>query len=472
MKTTNLKIEADFEFLTRAKRLIILILPVNFSVGLMTKKLNNSSERCALEATKFLMDTNALYYSHFYFLLPKFLKFVFNFGAINFPKKFLGNLIIALKTTRRHPEKRKEVCEQIYSETKELRYDEVSSSSWKLVSMALSGFGFIRAGSIARNNCLKSALAEINAGNASSRALHLAISGLLDSRRFNEATKCILKNYSVLKSDPRTQSYFYYLKLTGQFEHGFDIDNIQTEAFEDNLYSELIREKTVALVAPGFVGIEHGFDIDSHETVARVKHLGKESLQDPKFVGERCDINFLLDQLAASAISDRQENPNSHKHLDSIRLVITRKTRFNAANFPPNRPLIQIAPTFLTTATSGTMAIFDMLCQNPSKIKLFGFNFYIQRQQYNSAMLSLYDSEKFIKDNGLRKYEFDFRDTRRGSSIIASSRSNHDYLSDFLLIKNLYELSGLIDGTPEVLEILNLTADEYDLRLEEMLGDW
>ena len=88
MKKTNLKIEADFEFLTRAKRLIILILPVNFSVGLMTKKLHNSSERCALEATKFLMDTNALYYSHFYFLLPKFLKFVFNFGAINFSKKF------------------------------------------------------------------------------------------------------------------------------------------------------------------------------------------------------------------------------------------------------------------------------------------------------------------------------------------------------------------------------------------------
>ena len=48
----------------------------------------------------------------------------------------------------------------------------------------------------------------------------------------------------------------------------------------------------------------------------------------------------------------------------------------------------------------------------------------------------------------------------------------NDLKSDFLLVKNLYELSGLIDGTPEVLEILNLTADQYDARLEEMLGDW
>jgi hypothetical protein len=30
----------------------------------------------------------------------------------------------------------------------------------------------------------------------------------------------------------------------------------------------------------------------------------------------------------------------------------------------------------------------------------------------------------------------------------------------------------LIDGTQEVLALLNLTADEYDLKLEEMLGDW
>ena len=55
---------------------------------------------------------------------------------------------------------------------------------------------------------------------------------------------------------------------------------------------------------------------------------------------------------------------------------------------------------------------------------------------------------------------------------VARSHIPHDLKSDFLLVKNLYELSGVIDGTPEVLEILNLTADEYDARLEEMLGDW
>ena len=105
-------------------------------------------------------------------------------------------------------------------------------------------------------------------------------------------------------------------------------------------------------------------------------------------------------------------------------------------------------------------------------MKLFGFNFYTEKQQYNSEILKFYKSKSFIRENGLRKNSFEYRTNQRGSSMIASSRSNHDYLSDFLLVKNLYELSGLIDGTPEVLEILNLTADEYDARLEEMLGDW
>ncbi|MFM8453241.1 MAG: hypothetical protein ACKOAQ_10375, partial [Acidimicrobiaceae bacterium] len=67
---------------------------------------------------------------------------------------------------------------------------------------------------------------------------------------------------------------------------------------------------------------------------------------------------------------------------------------------------------------------------------------------------------------------FKFSSDRKNSAIIAAGFVSHDPRSDFLLVKNLYELSGLIDGTPEVLEILNLTADEYDQRLEEMLGDW
>ena len=103
---------------------------------------------------------------------------------------------------------------------------------------------------------------------------------------------------------------------------------------------------------------------------------------------------------------------------------------------------------------------------------MFGFDFYSIRQQYNTELLQIYNSREFTKATELPSNEFNFEFSQSGSAKIALALISHDLKSDFLLVKNLYELSGLIDGTPEVLEILNLTADEYDARLEEMLGDW
>jgi hypothetical protein len=355
---------------------------------------------------------------------------------------------------------------------KHIQPESASASSWKLISLALSGFGFIRAGHIARNYCLESAIREVNAGQASIRTLHLAISGLLESRRFKEAEDLIVKCSAIMESDPRLNSYLNYLNLVRANTLGRYESNVSFATLAHAVYFRIAHDKRIALVAPGVVDLSYGEDIDLHEIVARIKYLGEEYSLSTTKVGTRCDINFLLDQFAESIIIDRNQNPSSHAFLNKIRLVVTRKTEYNSENFPLTCPLTTLAPTFLTTATSGTMAIFDLLCQSPIKIKLFGFNFYSVRQQYNQNIMKLYESKTFTRNNGLRKRGFDYSMSQRGSSILASARSNHDYLSDFLLVKNLYELSGLIDGTPEVLEILNLTADEYDARLEEMLGDW
>lgn len=466
------KIESDFTYRDRLRRLFLLIIPNKFSVSFLRRRLRNNDERCSLEATKFLMDTNTLYSSKFHLLLPKFLRLVFAVGARDIQTEFVNKFIFALKTTRSNPQKRKAICQEIFIHTGNLQPNSASSSSWKLTSLALSGFGFIRAGQIARKYCLDSALREVNGGQASIRTLHLAISGLLDARRFEEAQNLMVKFSTLLESDARLLCYISYLKLVRANIIVSNETILTPKLSAQSFYFNFTNKKTVALVAPGIVKSDHGVEIDKHNVVARVKYLGNEYSQNSLNVGTRCDINFLLDQLVEFIIIDRNKNPNSHSFLNKVRLVVTRKTTFNSENFPITLPLSSLAPTFLTTATSGTMAIFDLLCKNPKQVKLFGFNFYTERQQYNSEILKLYNSKDFIRENGLRKNEFEYGTNQRGSCIIASSRTNHDYLSDFLLVKNLYELSGLIDGTPEVLEILKLTADEYDARLEEMLGDW
>jgi hypothetical protein len=130
------------------------------------------------------------------------------------------------------------------------------------------------------------------------------------------------------------------------------------------------------------------------------------------------------------------------------------------------------APTFLTTATSGTLFLFEIIRALPTRIFLYGFNFYTSKQLYSKALLDSYKTTNALKEIGLPKNWFDLSSHQKSSANICAGFIAHDPKSDFLLIKNLYELSGLIDGTPEVMALLNLTADEYDLKLEEMLGDW
>ncbi|NBO67530.1 MAG: hypothetical protein EBV40_01745 [Actinobacteria bacterium] len=245
-----------------------------------------------------------------------------------------------------------------------------------------------------------------------------------------------------------------------------------TKSKNEIIYENLIRNKSVALVATAEIGSESGYEIDSMDTVARVKFQGLAIMPNKKFAGTRCDISLYTEDLVKKFITKSKNDPQYLNFLKSTKIIVLKQKSEVQIDNIHTRNLGYWAPTFLTTATSGTLFIFDIARKSPSKIKLFGFNFYTQRNLYNSALLKFYENQGSLRDIGLPKNWFKFSSVRKNSAIIAAGFLSHDPRSDFLLVKNLYELSGLIDGTPEVLEILNLTADEYDARLEEMLGDW
>jgi hypothetical protein len=241
---------------------------------------------------------------------------------------------------------------------------------------------------------------------------------------------------------------------------------------EDVIFQALVRDKSVALVATAEIQSECGEEIDSMDTVARVKFQGLEIMPEKRFAGTRCDITAYTEDLVEKFKSKLGRDPDCLDFLKAVSIIVLKQKSRAKIGGTPTRNMPVWAPTFLTTATSGTLFLFDIARCAPSRIKLFGFNFYTHRNLYNSALLKFYETQDSLREIGLPKNWFKFSSDRKNSAIIASGFVNHDPRSDFLLVKNLYELSGLIDGTPEVLEILNLTADEYDARLEEMLGDW
>ena len=468
----RIKVKSEFSVSARSKRLVFLLLPTRLSIFLFRRFIDDNRERNALEAAKFLVDANNVYPTRFYRLLPKFLKFSLNLGGVELPSNYLNFLSQSLVQTRLNTTSRQKVRQDAIIETKKLPWQLLNPQGWKLLSLALSGFGLIRAGTIARKNCLKSALNEISLETASERILNLAICGLLESRKFDEARSCIQKFSKSLDSEVVSNVYGAYLELMHQPRPSVSALDSKTSTPADQLFSHIVAGKNIALVAPGVIKTDFGAEIDAHDTVVRIKFNGKSAMPEEKLVGRRCDITSHNEDLFTIASLDSETLMSLLKDTDDLKLFIAKKGDFKSIGELPVRSMKAWPPTFLTTGTSGTLILFDLLTASPKKIKMFGFDFYTERQQYNTEILSLYSSKQLIKGYSFRKNEFEFGLSQLGSARISSANISHDLKSDFLLIKNLYELSGLIDGTPEILALLKLTADEYDLKLEEMLGDW
>ena len=434
--------------------------------------LDRDRERNSLTAAKFLVDSQKIYPSKHVLLLPKFLRFALRLAQTNLPKSFLRLVINSVAETRRHPARRKLISEHIYKSTLNLDHRQTSAHGWKLISLALTGFGFIRAGTVARRYCLEAALNEVLDGTASSRTLHLAIKGLLEGRRFEEAIHIIELFASDLDANSTDISYGDYLALMGKLRRNITPINLEAFTSNDDLSRDLIFDKSIALVATGEITTSSGNDIDQHDTVAHVKFQGFDIMPKPEFSGSRCDLTFYTEDLADKFATKSNSAPTYIDFLKNVKLIVLKQTNKVQIGDVPVHNMETRAPTFMTTATSGTLFLFDILRRQPKRVKLFGFNYYTERQVYSSALLDFYKESDAYAEIGLPKNWFDLSSHQKTSATIANGFISHDPRSDFLLVKNLYELSGLIDGTPEVLEILNLTADEYDARLEEMLGDW
>jgi len=470
MRAWRPKVKSDYSRSAIAKRWVFLLLPTRLSVFLFRTFLDSNRERNTLEAAKFLIDTANIYPSKLFWLQPKFLRFSLALGESNLPKSYIQFLSKSLLTTRRDPSQRRGVREAVLGATKLLDHSSTSAHSWKMISLALSGFGFVRAGTIARNNCLKQACEEVSAGVATNRTLHLAIRGLLEARRFDEAKKVIDEKLRQLSGDSEIDIYRHYLALMAQTPLTISQDNNQPIEPAEKIFEDLVTDKTVALIAPGVMNSESGADIDAHDTVFRIKYNGRSAMPEEKFVGRRCDITSHNSDLLSFAQIDSTKSQEMFQDAPDLKLIVAKRGSFGGLLGLPSHTMRMWPPTFLTTGTSGTLSIFEVVLSSPKKLSLFGFDFYTNKAIYNTALLHIYQSS--VRPDGALPNELSWDQNQFATHSVARSHISHDLKSDFLFVKNLYELSGLIDGTPEVLEILNLTADEYDMRLEEVLGDW
>ena len=472
MTKRRMKLKSVYSFSARSKRLVFLLLPTRLSVFLFRRFIDDNRERNALEAAKFLVDTNKIYATRYRRLIPKFLRFCLCLADLGLPKDYEKLLIDAISTTHQNPTLRKQVNEKILHATSQLSPSDSTAQGWKLLTLALNGFGFIRGATVARGYCLHAAVDEVTTKQASRRTIDLAIRGLAESRKFNDVRT--LKNnlppshQEAMKND----EVEIYVNLLTNGKESSPSTSKREPVVEVPSLKDLVEHRSVALVATGEIDNNFGREIDNHDIVARIKYQGAISTPNIDKTGKRCDLTFYTNDLVTKYSMKSENEPTSTEFLDGLQMIITKEKSPERIGKTLLKVATGRAPTFLTTATSGTLFLFEIIRELPTRITFYGFNFYTSRQLYSKALLDSYETTSALKDIGLPKNWFDLSSRQKGSANICFGFIAHDPKSDFLLIKNLYELSGLIDGTPEVLALLNLTADEYDLKLEEMLGDW
>ena len=147
---------------------------------------------------------------------------------------------------------------------------------------------------------------------------------------------------------------------------------------ENSAFSELLADKSVAIVGPADVGLDSGQEIDSFDLVIRFNHRSGLQL-DPRRFGNRTDISYY----GSSSLSLHQSYLLSENHLQYLvveELDLQRFSWLSQVRVPLREHLRawSFDCPFLFGAPSAIQrTLMDILRFGPSRVKVFNMNFYL-----------------------------------------------------------------------------------------------
>ena len=443
------------------KSVILNYLPASVTIHILKKFSIKSHYRLKRESSKFFELCIRAYDAHKIRKTNRLLVVALDLVGLTASKDYVVLLRNAVASTIDDPKNRRERSECVLLATQELEASLLDATGWYQLSRGLFCLGYFRAAWVARENSLDLSITEGSKSDSDVTAVCRAIEAHFE-RRHLESVRKILSETNVLRSKmlgsfQETQGWFEG-KVSATSATGTPDVNDSKQ-----LIYKLVNGKTVVLVGPGSAHGEYGVEIDSADTVARIKYPGAEYLLDKKLFGKRCDISQYpglgpLRELAAVS---------SNEYFDDLQLIVAGGTDSRSVRNTPVFCEDQELPMYRTTVTSGIRLLITLIRRSPLSLKIFGFNFYMEREPYNFGMKSFYEQAGWkIGDPLLFGTRTDYPKVE-----ITSSFRAHDPVSNFCFAQNLYK-AGLFDIEPYGKSILELTPYQYVERLEEMLGDW
>jgi hypothetical protein len=224
--------------------------------------------------------------------------------------------------------------------------------------------------------------------------------------------------------------------------HGVNMPEAEAE------FRQLIYNRNIAIVGPVSTGLSNGDEIDSCDVVVRPNFLpGSATPEVTATAGARTDVSY-FNGVASKMLTGEIQQAVEQR---ALRLVVLRPF-----NYSVGRQLI-VSPGDLRYNPNESNAalrarsfgiqriVHDVLKYRPKSIKLFNIDFFTGPSNYKRGYTAgqlLVDVDPYFVGSG------------------------HDYRSDFLFTKNLWERS-LISGDLLVEELLQLSPDSYVAKLDQ-----
>ena len=443
------------------KSAILIYLPASVSVWILRKFLVKSDYSLKRESSKFFELCNRSYARKKISETDRLLHIALNMLGLDVSDSFSILLRDSVVSTLNSSKNRRDLTQRLLSAARNLDGSMFDATGWYQLSRGLFYLGYFRAAWIARENSLDLSIIEGSKFDSGATAVSRAVEAHLERLDLDSVHK-VLSETKVL-GPKALASFRESLRWFGSDLTVCSANDGSDVGGSKQLIHNLVNGKKVALVGPGCAHGEHGDEIDSADIVARIKYPGAEYLLDEKLFGKRCDISQYpglepLRELAAVS---------SNEYFDYLQLIIAGGTDSRPVRNTPVFCEDQELPMYRTTVTSGIRLLITLIRRSPSSLKIFGYNFYTEREPYSAGMKLFYENVAWKMGVG---FLFGTRDDYPKVEI-TSSFGAHDPVSNFCFAQNLYK-AGLFDIEPYGKSILELTPYQYVERLEEMLGDW
>jgi len=383
--------------------------------------------------------------------------------AEDFPSDYRKFILSTVLQIFDDPSARQRLSGQVIKATRAIAVESADATGWYQLSRGLCAFGFLRAAWYARENSLDLSILEGSSVKSSKNQIQRGLQAKLERRIINDLDKDLEKIGTA--HNPKLSAYYEYFDMVSGNWLAKTSHNLTNDRDEQDELETLVRAKSVALVAPGEIQGQYGEEIDKTEIVCRIKYVGAEKLPPTEYFGCRCDVSQYGSSKTFEELHKSEELPSFLKELRLILLSVPGPEELGSTRC---LHLNILPPLYRTTSTSGIRTMFALIRCKPKFVKLFGFDFYSNKRQYNEATLKLRNSIDIV----LLDVPFLFRQApNRLSPEIALNFTAHDPVSNFCFAQNLYQ-AGLFEIEPVGKSILELTPYEYVERLENMLGDW